>query len=143
MRNGKREQVGCGSRGRSGYSGRWRRHWLAPSDSQQNGALCLCLTPCTLPLLSSLSPSPHPSLPPSSLLAPILKQYHTHIPVDIGMERDVGGNAKVAAAAAAKSLQSCPTLCHPIDGSPPGSSVPGILQARTLEWVAMFSNALK
>ena len=45
-------------------------------------------------------------------------------------------------AAAAKSLQSCPTLCDPIDGSPPGSSVPGILQARTLEWVAIsFSNA--
>ena len=40
-------------------------------------------------------------------------------------------------AAAAKSLQSCPTLCDPIDGSPPGSSVPGILQARTLEWVAI------
>ena len=47
-------------------------------------------------------------------------------------------------AAAAKSLQSCPTLCDPIDGSPPGSSVPGILQARTLEWVASsFSNAWK
>ena len=44
--------------------------------------------------------------------------------------------------AAAKSLQSCPTLCYPIDGSPPGSPVPGILQARTLEWVAIsFSNA--
>ena len=49
-----------------------------------------------------------------------------------------------AAAAAAKSLQSCPTLCDPIDGSPPGSPVPGILQARTLEWVAIFfSNAGK
>ena len=49
-----------------------------------------------------------------------------------------------AAAAAAKSLQSCPTLCDPIDGSPPGSSIPGILQARTLEWVAIsFSNAGK
>ena len=48
------------------------------------------------------------------------------------------------AAAAAKSLQSCPTLCNPIDGSPPGSAVPGILQARTLEWVAIsFSNAGK
>ena len=48
------------------------------------------------------------------------------------------------AAAAAKSLQSCPTLCDPIDGSPPGPSVPGILQARTLEWVAIsFSNASK
>ena len=40
-------------------------------------------------------------------------------------------------AAAAKSLQSCPTLCDPLDGSPPGSSIPGILQARTLEWVAI------
>ena len=50
----------------------------------------------------------------------------------------------IAAAAAAKSLQSCPTLCDPIDSSPPGSSVPGILQARTLEWVAIsFSNACK
>ena len=49
-----------------------------------------------------------------------------------------------AAAAAAKSLQSCPTLCDPIDGSPPGSAVPGILQARTLEWVAIsFSSAWK
>ena len=49
-----------------------------------------------------------------------------------------------AAAAAAKSLQSCPTLCDPIDGSPPGSPVPGTLQARTLEWVAIsFSNAWK
>ena len=48
------------------------------------------------------------------------------------------------AAAAAKSLQSCPTLCDPIDGSPPGSVIPGILQARTLEWVAIsFSNARK
>ena len=48
------------------------------------------------------------------------------------------------AAAAAKLLQSCPTLCDPIDGSPPGSAIPGILQARTLEWVAIsFSNAWK
>ena len=51
---------------------------------------------------------------------------------------------KAVAAAAAKLLQSCPTLCDPIDGSPPGSPVPGILQARTLEWVAIsFSNAWK
>ena len=49
-----------------------------------------------------------------------------------------------AAATAVKSLQSCPTLCDPIDGSPPGSPIPGILQARTLEWVAIsFSNACK
>ena len=51
---------------------------------------------------------------------------------------------QTAAATAAKSLQSCPTLCNPRDGSPPGSAVPGILQARTLEWVAIsFSNAWK
>ena len=52
--------------------------------------------------------------------------------------------ASKRAAAAAKSLQLCPILCDPIDGSPPGSAVPGILQARTLEWVAIsFSNAWK
>ena len=47
--------------------------------------------------------------------------------------------SKPPAAAAAKSLQSCPTLCDPIDDSPPGSLIPGILQARTLEWVAISS----
>ena len=51
---------------------------------------------------------------------------------------------RAAPAAAAKSLQPCPTLCDPIDGSPPGSPIPGILQARTLEWVAIsFSNTWK
>ena len=51
---------------------------------------------------------------------------------------------KMQVAAAAKSLQSCPTLCDPTDGSPPGSPIPGILQARTLEWVAIsFSSAWK
>ena len=54
------------------------------------------------------------------------------------------GRWKSDIAAAAKSLQSCPTLCDPRDGSPPGSPVPGILQARTLEWLAIsFSNAWK
>ena len=54
------------------------------------------------------------------------------------------GNCLILAAAAAKLLQSCLTLGDPIDGSPPGSPVPGILQARTLEWVAIsFSNAGK
>ena len=53
-------------------------------------------------------------------------------------------NGIIAAAAATKSLQSCPTLCDPIDGSPPGSPVPRILQARSLEWVAVsFFNARK
>ena len=54
------------------------------------------------------------------------------------------GTLSITAAAAAKSLQSCLTLCDPIDGSPPGSSIPGILQARTLEWAPIsFSNAWK
>ena len=54
----------------------------------------------------------------------------------------IGTNVHVTNAATAKSLQSCPTLCNPIDASPPGSVVPGILQARTPEWVAVsFSNA--
>ena len=58
------------------------------------------------------------------------------------LQPEGASRAGPAAAAAAKSLQSCPTLCDPIDGSPPGSPVPGILQARTLEWVAIsFSNA--
>ena len=62
----------------------------------------------------------------------------------IQLERTRGLAGDTAAAAAAKSLQSCLTLCDPIDGSPPGSPVPGILQARTLEWVAIsFSNAGK
>ena len=60
----------------------------------------------------------------------------------VGFERiDSNLERCSAAAAAAKSLQSCLTLCDPIDGSPPGPPVPGILQARTLEWVAIsFSN---
>ena len=58
------------------------------------------------------------------------------------LKQNKGFPGGTAAATAAESLQSCPTLCDPIDGSPPGSSVPGILQARTLEWVAIsFSNA--
>ena len=58
------------------------------------------------------------------------------------LEADAQCERESSPAAAAKSLQSCLTLCDPIDGSPPGSPVPGILQARTLEWVAIsFSNA--
>ena len=61
---------------------------------------------------------------------------------NLGIQRVSLASLPLAAAAAAKSLQSCPTLCDPIDGSPPGSPVPGILQARTLECVAIsFSNA--
>ena len=65
--------------------------------------------------------------------------------MDLGLELPASSRWIVlpsAAAAAAKSFQSCPTLCDPIDSSPLGSSVPGILQARVLEWVAIFfSNA--
>ena len=65
--------------------------------------------------------------------------YGNDIPIgkpDLQDGRAPGLLKASAAAAAAKSLQSCLTLCDPIDGSPPGSPVPGILQARTLEWVA-------
>lgn len=66
----------------------------APSDSQQNGGSLSLSHSTTLPLLSYLSPSPTSLPASSSLLAPILKQYYTHIPVDIGMERDVGVECK-------------------------------------------------
>ena len=63
-------------------------------------------------------------------------------PMSFMEETDLKLTLKVAATAAAKLLQSCPSLYDPIDGSPPGFPVPGILQARTLEWVAIsFSNA--
>ena len=63
------------------------------------------------------------------------------LPALIGLLTFSDFSSKIAqllnAAAAAKSLQSCPTVCNPIDGSPPRSPIPGILQARTLEWVAI------
>ena len=70
-----------------------------------------------------------------------IRQTLTDIKGDIDSNTVIVGDFNTLltpmAAAAAKSLQSCPTLCDPIDGSPPGSPVPGILQARTLEWVAI------
>ena len=73
----------------------------------------------------------------SPAVRPVVRTQHSHCE---GLGSILGQGT--AAAAVAKSLQSCPTLCNPIDGSPPGSSVPGILQARTLGWVAIsFSNA--
>ena len=74
------------------------------------------------------------------------KDLNRHFPkediqiVNEHMERC--STALIIAAAAAKSLQSCPTLCDPIDGSPLGSPVPGILQARTLEWVAISFSSI-
>ena len=84
------------------------------------------------PWLSCLPQTPH-CVPPS--MPPIPRQpFGCLVSMDLPIPD--------AAAAAAKLLQSCPTLCNPIDCSPPGSAIPGILQARTLEWVAMsFSNA--
>ena len=62
---------------------------------------------------------------------------------NVQLYQDLYHRIKACSAAAAKLLQSCPTLCDPIDGSPPGSAVPGILQARTLEWVAIsFSKSM-
>ena len=69
------------------------------------------------------------------IILPLLVEYGTLASLYI---------TSAAAAAAAKSLQSCLTLCNPADSSPPGSPIPGILQARTLEWAAIsFSNAGK
>ena len=77
-----------------------------------------------------------------------LAGYHPWGCKELHMTEGLNDNNKVlvvaVADAAAKSLQLCPTLCDPIDSSPPGSPVPGILQARTLEWIAIsFSNAWK
>jgi len=69
-------------------------------------------------------------------------QHSAFFTVQLSLPYMTTGKTIALTAAAAKWLQSCPTLCDPIDGSPPGSPVPGILQARTLEWVAIsFSNA--
>ena len=90
--------------------------------------LPLSLVPA-LPISSSIS-SLSPNFNPSLLFSSVQSLSHVQL------------FALAAAAAAAKSLQSCPTLCDPVDSSPPGFPVPGILQARTLEWVAIsFSKA--
>jgi len=76
-----------------------------------------------------------------------LRNLHTVFTVAVPIyipTNSVGRFPFLHTAAAAESLESCPTLCNPIDGSPPGSPIPGIPQARTLEWVAIsFSKALK
>ena len=78
----------------------------------------------------------------SFTLITLIKMIRVTNPSHCLQVKTVNCSLKDVAAAAAKSLQSCPTLCDPIDSSPTGSPVPGILQARTLEWVAIsFSNA--
>ena len=86
-------------------------------------------------------------LPRALLATAIWLIYVSAIVLHFSKETELIGydiHTRTSAAAAAKLLQPCPTLCDPIDGSPPGSPIPGILQARTLEWVAIsFSNAWK
>ena len=85
-----------------------------------------------------------PCLPPGDLFESGIKQVTSVFPVlqADSLPAEPLEKPLVDFAAAAKSLQSCPTLCDPIDGNSPGSPIPGILQARPLEWVAIsFSNA--
>ena len=79
---------------------------------------------------------------PKSLLMKV-KEESEKVGLKLNIQKTkIMASGPIAAAAAAKSHQSCPTLCNAIDSSPPGSPIPGILQARTLEWVAIsFSNA--
>ena len=80
------------------------------------------------------------SLPGSSIHGIFQAKYWSGLPFP--SPGDLPDPGIEPAATAAKSLQSCPTLCDPIDGSPPGSTAPGILQARTLEWVAISFSKL-
>ena len=87
---------------------------------------------------------PRPVLPTELSFIHLSVTYLSIVYLPIYLPTYLSIYLSAAAAAVAKSLQSCPTLCDPIDGSPLGSSIPGILQARTLEWVAIsFSNACK
>ena len=104
-------------------------HWLQPASSSVHGILqTRILEWVAIPF--SRNP-PDQGIKPTTRASLVLAGRFFFLPL-------------APPAAAAKSLQSCPTLCDPIDGSPPGSHIPGILQARTLEWVAIsFSNAWK
>ena len=111
---------------------------LVSAIQQSDSAICINIS---LPLEPSSHPSRSPQSIPELYSSSSLAIYFTHDGVYISLNSS-HPILPPAAAAAAKSLQSCPTLCDPIDGGPPGSPVPGILQARTLEWVAIsFSNA--
>ena len=107
--------------------GRTESDTTEATQQQQQQQQCT-IGPCWLPILcfSSVQFSSVAQSCPIQVIT-VVKYFFNSIPLP---------------AAAAKSLQLCPTLCNPIDGSPPGSPIPGILQARTLEWVAIsFSNA--
>ena len=96
------------------------------------------------PVWSPCSPSNSQGSPPAPQFENINSSVLSLLYVQLSHLYTTTEKTIALIAAAAKSRQSCPTLCDPIDGSPPGSTVPGILQARTLEWVAIsFSNASK
>ena len=95
----------------------------------------LCASGETLQEDSWTQMSAGPGLRHAPFAFPILSVHFTVTHHSREYDHALSPLGPLAAAAAAKSLQSCPTLCDPIDGSPPGSPVPGILQARTLEWV--------
>ena len=118
------------------------------SHSVESDSLIPCPSPnpgtCSNLSIESVMPSSHLTLchPLLLLFNPSLILSYFSLRVSHIFKN--GLSTLHAATTAAKSLQSCPTLCDPIDGSPPGSPVPGILQARTLEWVVIsFSNAQK
>ena len=130
-----------------------------------HGALCICAESlqscltlcdpmdcsCQAPLSMGFSRQEYwselPCLPPGDLPDPGIERTSVASPALAGRFFTTSTTREAqhrAGAAAAKSLQLCPTLWHPVDSSPPGSPIPGILQARTLEWVAIsFSNAWK
>ena len=113
-----------------------RSHGVVPLSKEFSGQEYWSGLPCPTP-----GGLPNLEIKPTSLASPALEGgfFITEPPWKPNCSLCLN-----AAAAAAKSLQSCPTLCDPTDRSPPGSPVPGILQARTLEWVAIsFSNAWK
>jgi len=109
------------------------RTWRLTVKKKKKGMMCSgCIKEETVPLLGRISKMER--------CLGVISQAGCICAPKIPHPRDA--RQGITAAAAAKSLQSCSTLCDPIDGSPPGSPVPGILQGRTLEWVAIsFSNA--
>ena len=119
-------------------------------DFRFHKTCCCCSVAKSCPTLCDPMDCSMPGVPVPHYL-PELAQTHVHWVGDaiqpshpLSSPSPPALNFSHIQAAAAKSLQLCPTLCDPIDGSPPGSTIPGILQARTLEWVAIsFSNAWK
>ena len=132
----------------------WKRPWLSETAGPSDSHISLHCIPT-----SSIHPSPAPLQRSQSWRSPwdheaslLWTPGHRENKLYTGKTKHFQKGFKLfqftfsskSHLAAAKSLQSCPTLCDPIDGSPLGSSVPGILQARVLEWVAIsFSNAWK